>query len=232
MTRVDDKLAQLQILARMRQAQQRYPRDRDLAAGYGYLERQVGEAVSGRLAARFLQVSHTALQRWIRSGDIPLVYARDGRQQVPVNALLELRESIQQQRAAGRNHVLEPIVNEGRRRAERISVAASMDPNKVPAHRRAEATSLAYHREVARRLNRAMSDEALRRVWKWRDEAKIDPRYADEWESILSQPLTDVRNRITEDSSRGRDLRQNSPFAGMLSEPERRRILEAVGYGS
>jgi hypothetical protein len=27
-----------------------------------------------------------------------------------------------------------------------------------------------------------------------------------------------------------RDLRQSSPFAGVLSEPERRRVLAAVGH--
>jgi hypothetical protein len=37
-----------------------------------------------------------------------------------------------------------------------------------------------------------------------------------------------VRRIIGEDGQDGHDLRQNSPFAGMLSEAERRRILEQV----
>jgi CRISPR/Cas system-associated endoribonuclease Cas2 len=37
-----------------------------------------------------------------------------------------------------------------------------------------------------------------------------------------------VRRIIGEDSQRGRDLRQNSPFAGTLSEAERRRINEEI----
>ena len=32
--------------------------------------------------------------------------------------------------------------------------------------------------------NRQMIDEALHRVWKWRAEGKLDPRYADEWERV------------------------------------------------
>jgi hypothetical protein len=71
-----------------------------------------------------------------------------------------------------------------------------------------------------------MVNEARHRVWKWRAEGKLDPRYADEWEAVLRRSVADVRRTITTDSSYAQDLRQNSPFAGMLSEPERRRILE------
>jgi hypothetical protein len=35
-----------------------------------------------------------------------------------------------------------------------------------------------------------------------------------------------VRAAITADDERGRNLRQNSPLAGLLSEPERRKLLE------
>jgi len=73
-----------------------------------------------------------------------------------------------------------------------------------------------------------MIDEALHRVWKWRDEGKLDRRYADEWEQVLELPVADIRRTLASDDARARDLRQNSPFAGMLSEPERRRILELV----
>jgi hypothetical protein len=69
-----------------------------------------------------------------------------------------------------------------------------------------------------------MVDDALRQVWKWRDLGRIDPWYADQWEQILGRPLAEIRSVLGEDTPRGRDLRQNSPFAGMLSEAERRRI--------
>lgn len=73
-----------------------------------------------------------------------------------------------------------------------------------------------------------MIDDALRRVWKWRDQGKLDPRYAAQWEEILRRPVPEVRRAISEDTPVARDLRQNSPFAGMLSEPERRRIVEQI----
>jgi hypothetical protein len=106
---------------------------------------------------------------------------------------------------------------------EQIALAGSVAE---PGHSRADRRALAYHRAVAKRLTRKMIDEAVHRVWKWRAENKLDPRYADEWESVLQRPVADVRRTITSDSAHARDLRQNSPFAGMLSEPERRRILE------
>ena len=73
-----------------------------------------------------------------------------------------------------------------------------------------------------------MVDEALRLLWKWRQQGRIDERYAEQWERVLRRPLRDVRRIIGEDSQRGRDLRQNSPFAGTLSEAERRRINEEI----
>lgn len=73
-----------------------------------------------------------------------------------------------------------------------------------------------------------MIDDALHRVWKWRDQGKLDRHYAELWEEILKRPVRDVRRAISEDTPLARDLRQNSPFAGMLSEPERQRILQEI----
>ena len=73
-----------------------------------------------------------------------------------------------------------------------------------------------------------MVDEALRLLWKWREQGRIDERYAEQWEQVLRRPMTEVRRTIGEDSERGRDLRQNLPFAGMLSEAERRRINQDI----
>ena len=70
-----------------------------------------------------------------------------------------------------------------------------------------------------------MIDDARHRIWVWQEQGKIAPRYAGQWEEVLSGPLGDVRKVIAEDSERGRDLRQNSPFAGVLSEAERRAAL-------
>jgi hypothetical protein len=41
--------------------------------------------------------------------------------------------------------------------------------------------------------------------------------------------VSEIRRIIGEDGERERDLRQNSPFAGTLSEPERRKLLAELG---
>ena len=73
-----------------------------------------------------------------------------------------------------------------------------------------------------------MVDDALRQLWKWRARGAIDPRYADEWERLLGLPVADIRRAIGEDSESAAALRQTSPFAGMLSEAERRKIFSEV----
>jgi hypothetical protein len=40
--------------------------------------------------------------------------------------------------------------------------------------------------------------------------------------------MAEIRKVISTDDPRGHDLRQNSPLAGLISEPERRKILESV----
>jgi hypothetical protein len=95
-------------------------------------------------------------------------------------------------------------------------------------HGRARARSLAYHRVVARRLRRPMVDEARHVLYRWREQGRIDPRYADQWDEVLNRSLAEIRRTLIEESPEADDLRQNSPFAGMLSEAERRRIISEV----
>jgi hypothetical protein len=120
----------------------------------------------------------------------------------------------------------------GRSRARRIRSGDLVpgEPGAVgESHRRAELRSLAYHRALAKQLRRPMVDEARHVLWKWRDRRKIDDRYAQQWDEVLRRPIAEIRRIISEDSPGARDLRQNSPFGGMLSEPERRKIMREVG---
>lgn len=73
-----------------------------------------------------------------------------------------------------------------------------------------------------------MADEARHVLLRWREQRRIDPSYAERWERVLDQPIGEIRKSLIEESAAGDDLRQNSPFAGLLSEPERRRILSEV----
>jgi hypothetical protein len=228
---IDRKQRLFKNIVRLSHAEREAPGSRDIVAVRTALEEELGETVSRRLAARLLGVSHTALARWINAGDLPLVQDAHGRSQVPVSALLDLYEAVERERKFGRRnrHLLEPTMSEARRRAERIRPADLVPrPAGAAGHDRPERRSLAYHRALARRLRRPMLDEALHLTWKWRDQGRIDPRYAEQWEEVLQRPVSEVRQIISADDSRGRDLRQNSPFAGLLSEPERRRILEEV----
>lgn len=48
-----------------------------------------------------------------------------------------------------------------------------------------------------------------------------------EWRRLLAGPLPLLLDALTDRSLRGRELRQNSPFAGLLSQGEREQVLEA-----
>ena len=99
-------------------------------------------------------------------------------------------------------------------------------------HRQSEIIALAYHRLVASRLDRLLVLDARRRLSRWAEQGRIAKRWSDEWERVLRLPHGEMRRAIAVDDERGRDLRQSSPFAGALSEPERRRVLELVRCSS
>ena len=50
-------------------------------------------------------------------------------------------------------------------------------------------------------------------------------RWLDEWERLIDQPLDELLTVLTSRTPKGRELRQNSPFAGLLSDEERERVL-------
>ena len=52
-------------------------------------------------------------------------------------------------------------------------------------------------------------------------------RWLDEWEELLRGPVDQVLETLTSRTPRARELRQNSPFAGVLTESERQAVLSA-----
>jgi hypothetical protein len=52
--------------------------------------------------------------------------------------------------------------------------------------------------------------------------------YASAWRELLSRPVADVRRQLAVDTPQMADLRQNSPFAGMLTERERLAVLAST----
>lgn len=231
-TALERKRELFDSIVRLRRAGRAATDGRDIAAVRARLESELGETVSQRFAASVLSVSHTALARWMRSGDLPAVYTGKGRMEIPVDALVDLHEAVTRERMAGRRsrHVLEPSMSEARRRARLLDTDHLIDGADAggDSHGRAELRSLAYHRALASRLTDVMVKDASQTLWRWRELGRIDPRYAGEWQELLTRPLSEIRRVIGADSPRGHDLRQNSPFAGMLSEAERRRILQDI----
>lgn len=217
-------------IARLRRAERERP-DSDVADVREDLEAQLGGTVSRSLAASLLGVSHTALNRWVTSGDVPVVVTEFGRKEVPVPVLLDMYERVGEERESGRRnlHMLEPMMTEARERAARMRPWVDREAQSVEGHRATELRALAYHRALAPRLRRPMIDQAQRKVRRWRRDGKIDPRHADAWDEVMALPVTEIRKAIVADDQRGHDLRQNSPLAGLLSEPERRKIIAAVG---
>lgn len=221
----------LQNIVRLRGAERRLP-DPDVASVREDLEEELGGTVSRNLAAELLGVSHTALNNWIVTGDVPVVLSRSGRKEVPIPALLAIYESVEDERRSGRRrlHALEPVMTDARRRAERmrphLSVAEEL--RSADRHRVSDLRGLAYHRTIAPRLRRPMIEEAERKLTRWERDGKLDQRHADAWREVFNRPMTEIRKIIGTDDPHGRDLRQNSPLAGLLSEPERRKILESV----
>jgi hypothetical protein len=97
-------------------------------------------------------------------------------------------------------------------------------------HRRLDLRSLAMHTLIARKLARspgllAIARENLRR-WgeRWGDDT---PVWLEEWQAIVKRPWREVAAFITEMSPRATRLRQSSPFAGVLTPQERKRIYDA-----
>jgi len=97
-------------------------------------------------------------------------------------------------------------------------------------HCRLDVRSLAMHTLIARKLARdpgllAVAHANLKR-WgeRWGDDA---PAWLEEWQAILERPWIEVAALITELSPRATRLRQSSPFAGVLTPQERKRIYDA-----
>jgi hypothetical protein len=227
-----DRKKTLERIARLRRAERRLS-DPDVSMVREDLEDDLGGTVSRNLAAELLGVSHTALNHWITRGDVPVVLSPRGRKEVPIPALLSLSEAVEEERRSGRRrlHVLEPVMADARLRAERMRPRLSVadELGDADRHRISELRGLAYHRAIAPRLRRPTIEEAERKLSRWEDDGKMSPQHADAWREVFKLPMTEIRKAISADDPRGRDLRQNSPLAGLLSEPERRKILESVG---
>lgn len=178
-------------------------------------------------AARVLGVSHTAIKRWIDKGDITTIPTPEGRQGVPLEQVLDLAEAVREPEG---KRPLARAMRDRRRAAADIDVDSLLPRSARDAsgHRSPELRSLAYHRLVARRLDARHVGDARRRLRRWQAGGRIHPRWAREWEAILEQPTEMIAEVLAADTERSSALRQSSPFAGALTEHERRAVLAGV----
>lgn len=97
-------------------------------------------------------------------------------------------------------------------------------------HRLAEERSIAYHSAVAARLcaEPRLLENVRQRVAGTIGEKSRSAPLAEEWAAILSLGLPEICSFLVEDSERARELRQATPFAGMLEPKERWRIWRDV----
>jgi hypothetical protein len=197
------------------------------------LEARLGPTLSRSRAAHILGVSQTALDRWVEAGQVPIVVTPTGRREVPRQFVVELREAIDALLAEGTHrHPLAAALAARREAASRLRVGAPVsDPSgarrSATGHRTAERRARAYHAVVADRLDEATIDEARARIERLAAGGHLDPRYADRWRELLAGPRGEIARAIAADTEIARDLRQNSPFSGVLNEQERRQIIAA-----
>ncbi len=193
------------------------------------LEDVAGQTVRPADAARLLGISQPALKRWLDSGEISAVTTPRGRREIPLSELLDLLEEVDQARDKVGGRPLALVIRERTRRAEKsVDLDRLIPRQRRRTHRTAELQGLAYHRLIAERLDDNAVDQARRRLLRWRRAGRIHPNWSDEWERILAKPLPEIKRAISADTTRARELRQTSPFAGMLTEQERRRLVKAV----
>ena len=90
-------------------------------------------------------------------------------------------------------------------------------------HRTAELRSLALHEAVAARLDEDVLAAARRRA------TALPGPYATRWLALLDGPRAELLRVLAADDEPSRDLRQCTPFAGVVPPRERWRIIREVG---
>lgn len=186
--------------------------------------------VKASYARARLGISDPTLRKWVARG----ILERTAGQPLRVTLASLARAEIQAARVHTGRGMTETVEKhlrwermaeaESFQRALRNLSAATTSP--PDAHRSAERRSLALHRAIAERLDERSLTAARARVRRWlKQGGPVDPATAGRWGEILGASLAEVRKAIVQDSEAMRDLRQSSPFAGVLTEPERHRIL-------
>ncbi|MEZ4221793.1 MAG: hypothetical protein R3B13_12750 [Polyangiaceae bacterium] len=100
----------------------------------------------------------------------------------------------------------------------------------VDAHRIGEERSLELHRIIARRLDSEphLIDEARARLRRWQASGAMPGHYAAVWLELLAGPRDQLVAILMDAGPRGRELRQATPFAGVVDPRTRWRVWREV----
>jgi DNA-binding transcriptional MerR regulator len=231
MAGIADTLSLVENIVRLRRAEQIRPAAPHVAPVRRELEDQLGPTLSRSRASKILGVSQTALDRWVAADQIPVVITPGGRREVPRQVVIDLRESLDRLRRKGitRHPLAAALAERGDVASSSRPVSAGMPKKQLPSgHATADRRSLAYHQAIAKRLDDRLVAEARERVDRLAAEGHMHSTYAERWREVLALPPERIAELLVADSQEARDLRQSSPFAGVLNEHERRRIIESV----
>ena len=140
---------------------------------------------------------------------------------------------------SSRQHVVDlcesgrlPYLTVGKhRRIEQDSIDAFLRlPASPPGLRREQLASLWLHRAVAAHLVQdpgQVLDHARANLDALSREHPSSGGWLDAWRHAIDAGAEDVLRLLTSPAAAAAELRQNSPFAGVLDEAERRRVLDA-----
>jgi hypothetical protein len=100
-------------------------------------------------------------------------------------------------------------------------------------HMRIEERSIALHREIAQRLRTRpeLLGVVRKNIERWIQRDGEAPAWT-EWNKILGQPLEEILAFFVSPDEKARQLRQSSPFCGILTSEERWKIYEAFSSGT
>ena len=89
---------------------------------------------------------------------------------------------------------------------------------------------LRSHRLIAEKIDadRSLLEIPQRNLDRWRELRGEDCPASAEWRELLKQPWEQIRTVIVSDTEESSRLRQSSPFTGIISPWERRRIHETT----
>lgn len=194
-----DREHMLEGLLGLRRVRDLLPGNEDVLRGIAGIQTALGEAVPQRTAAKALGISHPELSKLVTDKKIRTIDNARGKAQVEVSSLVEYIES------AGIGPKEKPRWKQRREEREKAEAKGTGD-KAADLERILEMRSLAFHRSLARNLDRETVDRA---------KALLDGDTAPEWAEVLELPVEDVAARMTDYSDAGKALRKNSPFNSM-----------------